>query len=178
MLLNANSRRDASGGIVGVSSVSVRTSPDRIAQEQEYVPLIDTANAPIFGIDADGLVNVWNKKAEQITGFNTEEVMGHNLVEEFITPRLPQVGQEVLDQALLGEQASNFEFPLITKTKTRVEVLLNATSRRVCWQHCRRGRHRSGYHRAHRAGAGACRWRRSFRRSSLVPILASTMRGS
>ena len=42
-----------------------------MAQEQKQ--LIDTANAPIFGIDQDGLVNEWNKKAAEITGFSPEE---------------------------------------------------------------------------------------------------------
>jgi PAS domain S-box-containing protein len=129
VLLNANPRRDASGTIIGVVGVG-QDITDRIAQEQEYVRLIDTANAPIFGIDSNGLVNVWNKKAEEITGFGTAEVMGHNLVSEFITPDYRKSVKEVLDKALAGKQASNFEFPLITKTKTRVEVLLNATSRR------------------------------------------------
>ena len=32
---------------------------ERIATENEYVRLIATANAPIFGVDADGLINIW-----------------------------------------------------------------------------------------------------------------------
>ena len=36
--------------------------------------LIETANAPIFGIDADGKINEWNKKAAEFTGFSKEEV--------------------------------------------------------------------------------------------------------
>jgi PAS domain S-box-containing protein len=129
VLLNANPRRDATNNITGVVGVG-QDITDRIAQEQEYIKLIDTANAPIFGIDANGNVNVWNKKAASITGFDIEEVMGHNLVEEFITPdyRVPVRG--VLDKALSGDEAANFEFPLVTKTGARVEVLLNATSRR------------------------------------------------
>ena len=47
---------------------------------KELTQLIDTANAPIFGIDTAGNVNEWNQKVEQITGFNKDEVMGHNLV--------------------------------------------------------------------------------------------------
>ena len=39
----------------------------RVAKELQT--FIDTANAPIFGIDASGLVNEWNNKAAQITGF-------------------------------------------------------------------------------------------------------------
>ena len=38
--------------------------------------------------------------------------------------------QAVLDQALAGDETDNFEFPLITKGGARIEVLLNATTRR------------------------------------------------
>ena len=108
--------------------------------------LIDTANAPIFGIDTRGLVDVWNKMAAQITGYSTEEVMGHNLVEEFITPRLPPSRSSRCSTALVGDEAANFEFPLITKGGKRVEVLLNATSRRDAkLKDHRRGRYRSGH---------------------------------
>ena len=45
---------------------------------------IDTANAPIFGIDAQGNVNEWNQQSEKITGFTKSEVMGKDLVANFI----------------------------------------------------------------------------------------------
>jgi hypothetical protein len=38
--------------------------------------------------------------------------------------------QSVLDMALTGVETANFEFPLITKGGARIEVLLNATTRR------------------------------------------------
>ena len=31
--------------------------------------IIETANAPIFGINSSGLVNEWNQTEERITGF-------------------------------------------------------------------------------------------------------------
>ncbi|MCH7991210.1 MAG: PAS domain-containing protein, partial [Gemmatimonadetes bacterium] len=43
--------------------------------------LIDTANAPIFGIDVDGRLNEWNQKAASITGYEAAEVMGTTFVE-------------------------------------------------------------------------------------------------
>ena len=92
--------------------------------------LIDTANAPIFGIDADGLVNEWNRKAVAITGFSKEEVMGRSLTKDFITSEFQDSVQEVLQKALKGLQTDNYEFPLFTKEGKRVEVLLNATTRR------------------------------------------------
>jgi PAS domain S-box-containing protein len=43
---------------------------------KELQMFIDTANAPIFGIDVEGRVNVWNKKAAEISGFASAEVVG------------------------------------------------------------------------------------------------------
>ena len=75
-------------------------------------------------------VNVWNKNAHKLVGYPPEEVMGKNLVREFITDEFKTAVQAVLDQALHGEETANFEFPLITKHGVRLDVLLNATTRR------------------------------------------------
>jgi PAS domain S-box-containing protein len=136
VLLNATTRRDVSGNVVGVIGVGqditqrkqVEIEKTRVAQELQT--FIDTANAPIFGIDAMGLVNEWNNKAVEITGFSRDEVMGRNLVEVYITEEFRASVKEVLDNALKGQEAANFEFPLFTKDERRLEVLLNATSRR------------------------------------------------
>ncbi len=44
-----------------ISYVPIPLGTGRIAQEREYSKLIDTANAPIFGVDTQGRVNVWNQ---------------------------------------------------------------------------------------------------------------------
>ena len=41
---------------------------------KELTQLIDTANAPIFGVDTDGNVNEWNDKTAEITGFSKRYV--------------------------------------------------------------------------------------------------------
>jgi PAS domain S-box-containing protein len=136
VLLNATTRRNAKGDVVGVVGVgqditeldSYRSEMERVAQDLTL--LIDTANAPIFGIDADGNVNEWNQKSAQITGFHADEVLGKNLVEEFITSDYRKSVNEVLQKALQGNETSNFEFPLYTKDNDLVMVLLNATTRR------------------------------------------------
>ena len=66
--------------------------------EGEYARLIDKANAPIFGIDVSGRVNVWNQKASQVTGFTAEGVMGRNLVREFITQDYQESVEEVRER--------------------------------------------------------------------------------
>ena len=105
-------------GVVGIG----QDITARIAQEREYAWLIDTANAPIFGIDKNSNVNVWNQCAAKMTGHTTEEAMGVNLVSRFITEDYQRSVQEVLDNALNGQETANFEFPLITKTGARIDV--------------------------------------------------------
>jgi PAS domain-containing protein len=87
VLLNATTRRDVDGAVIGVIGVGqditerkqVEMEKTRVAKELQT--FIDTANAPIFGIDANGLVNEWNNKSAAITGFSREEVLGKNLVQ-------------------------------------------------------------------------------------------------
>ena len=49
----------------------------------ELRQLVDTANAPIFGIDVRGNVNEWNDKTAEITGFSKEEAFDKPLGELF-----------------------------------------------------------------------------------------------
>lgn len=107
---------------------SYRSEVKRVAEDLTL--LIDTANAPIFGIDAKGNVNEWNQKSAEITGFSSDEVMGQNLVEEFISADYRESVNDVLQKALQGNETSNYEFPLYTKDNKLVMVLLNATTRR------------------------------------------------
>eukprot|EP00959_Pyramimonas_sp_CCMP1952_P001840 37699-Pyramimonas_sp.AAC.1 len=136
LLINATARRDATGNVCGIFVVAQDiTEKKRDADELEKVArdlraLIDKANTPIWGVDKDGNVNEWNDKAASLTKFSQEEVMGRNLVDVFITEEYKESVKTLLDNALNGMEASNFEFPLYTKDKIRVEVLLNATTRR------------------------------------------------
>jgi PAS domain S-box-containing protein len=128
--------RDTTGEVVAALSITrditqrqhAELELERVAND--LTQLIDTANAPIFGIDASGLVNEWNQTAERITGYSKADVMGQPLVKKFITEDYQNAVSEVFDNALGGKETDNFEFPLYTKGGERVEVLLNATTRR------------------------------------------------
>ena len=112
----------------GAQLLSAQHRYEAIAKE--LTQFIDTANAPIFGIDANGQINEWNQPASKITGHQKENVLGRNLAQEFITEDYRMSVQEVLQNALQGTETSNYEFPLYTKAGARVDVLLNATTRR------------------------------------------------
>ena len=74
-------------------------------------------------------MNEWNNKSVEITGFSREEVMGQSLVDVYITEDFRESVKSVFDDALNGKFVPNFEFPIYTKDKRRIEILLNATTR-------------------------------------------------
>ena len=74
---------------------------------EEVRQLVDTTNAPIFGIDIDGNVNEWNDKTALITGYSKDEARSKPLISTFIVPKLRQSVQDVIDRALKGDETSN-----------------------------------------------------------------------
>ncbi|CAK0869931.1 unnamed protein product [Prorocentrum cordatum] len=134
--LNATARRGPNDEIIGVIGVGqdITDLNQIMAQNERFAAdwqrLIQTANAPIFGVDINGLVNEWNSKSADISGYSKQESMGHHLVQEFITPEHRERVQAVLAEALKGDETASFEFPLATKDGKRIDILLNATTRR------------------------------------------------
>jgi PAS domain S-box-containing protein len=136
LLVNATTRRDADNNIVGVVAVAQDVTEavlrDRAVAGMafELRQLIDTANAPIFGCDVDFNVNEWNRRTEEITGFLKEEAFGLPLVSTFITPCMHGKVQEILLAALQGNETSNYELEVISKSGEPRLLLVNATTRR------------------------------------------------
>ena len=136
LLVNATTRRDAESNIVGVvgvaQDVTESSKNERAikAMANELRQLVDTANAPIFGIDIDGNVNEWNDKTAEITGYSREEAFDKPLVSTFIVKNLRQSVQDVLDNALKGNETSNYELEFRTKSHEIRYLLVNATTRR------------------------------------------------
>jgi PAS domain S-box-containing protein len=136
LLVNATTRRDANNHVVGVvgvaQDVTEAAKHDRAvaAMARELRQLVDTANAPIFGIDILGNVNEWNDKTAEITGFSKDEALNKPLVSTFIVPKLRESVQNILDNALKGNETSNYELEFRTKTNEIRYLLVNATTRR------------------------------------------------
>jgi len=136
ILLNSSTRRNVNGEIIGMLGVGqdiskmdeLRTVSDAIAKELRQ--FIETANAPIFGIDSNGMVNEWNQSSEKITGFTKEEVLGQDLVATYINSNYQKSVKKVLDNAQRGVETANFEFPLYAKDGKRIMILLNSSTRR------------------------------------------------
>jgi PAS domain-containing protein len=89
LLLHVSQRKDMEGLVTGLVGVGQDITDQKRAEieksriAQELQTFIDTANAPIFGIDSHGLVNEWNNKTAALTGFFREEVLGRDLVKVY-----------------------------------------------------------------------------------------------
>ena len=77
--------------------------------------LIRTANAMIIGLDTSGNVTIFNKAAEDVTGYPAEEMMGRNWFDLAVPKdRLMEV-HEVFTDLAEGKIQETFENPIITK---------------------------------------------------------------
>ncbi len=120
------------GVVVSFSNITKqKVGEEKItAAAEELRTLIDTANAPIFGIDWHGKINEWNQVCAQITGFEKSEVMGKGLINEFILDGYKVAVTDLLKSALRGRLVTNYELPIYTRTGQVVTILFNATARR------------------------------------------------
>jgi PAS domain S-box-containing protein len=112
----------------GVALNSAEVNTERITLELSQ--FIDTVPGATIGVDADGLINEWNPTAAKVNGYIKEAVLGEDLVHRFIAEGYRAPVKAIMDDLLQGIDATNYEFPLYTKDGDRIEVLLNATTRR------------------------------------------------
>ncbi|KAH8070387.1 hypothetical protein JL721_5156 [Aureococcus anophagefferens] len=127
ILLNATTRRDAMGavvGVVGIGQTSRRASPrsrtrcsSTRANARSSAPTPTATSTP-------------GTSAPNLTGFAGEEVMGNHLVSTFITVEYRTSVQDVLEKAM-RRRDGQLRVPAMNKDGTRlINILLNATTRR------------------------------------------------
>lgn len=68
----------------------------------EMVRLIETATAPIFGVDSSGLINGWNAKMCELTGLEVSEALGMSLITDVVHEDSREVVETLLARALQG----------------------------------------------------------------------------
>ncbi|XAR59299.1 hypothetical protein NMG60_11015076 [Bertholletia excelsa] len=78
----------------------------------EMVRLIETASAPIFGVDSAGFINGWNAKIAELTGLQANEAMGKSLLNEVILEDSRGVAENLISRALQGKEDKNIEIKL------------------------------------------------------------------
>lgn len=94
----------------------------------ELSAVIDDANAPILGVDADLRVTVWNKKLARLTGVSSSQAVGKEVLTLLDAQHRARV-RDVLSNALQGVAAQSLSVPLLKVGGGDVEILINAGPR-------------------------------------------------
>lgn len=68
----------------------------------EMARFLETANAPIFGVDASGSINGWNGKMCELTGLELDEALGKSLIHDVVHEASREVVEKLLTRALEG----------------------------------------------------------------------------
>jgi len=103
---------------------------EKAAVYRELQKFIETANAPIFGVDKDGLINEWNKAAEMITGLDKKEALGMDPLKGFISEKQRGSMENVIKKALAGTETANVEISSYSGDGKKLTLILNAAPRR------------------------------------------------
>lgn len=104
---------------------ALRISNEELNQTSRYLEMvIDNANVWLNVLDNEGNVVIWNKAAEEISGYTREEVLGHTKIWEWSYPD-KRYREEVQAKAMsiikMDEVIENFETTIQRKdNKTRI----------------------------------------------------------
>ena len=112
--------KDESGYVKVIQSI-VRDITHRKKAEKELYKLhhfleqiIDDAGVWLNVLDGKGNVVIWNKAAEEISGYSREEVMGNSSIWEWLCPDA-DCRIKVIKNILSGQRLENFETPIQCK---------------------------------------------------------------
>jgi PAS domain S-box-containing protein len=106
----------------GQVSVFVRNITERkraetaLQQAKDYAEkLVESANAMIMVLDAEGKVQVFNKAAEEITGYTRQELLGRDWFEVLVPKDKYQNVWDAFQKSAKEGLPASFENPILTK---------------------------------------------------------------
>ena len=88
---------------------------------------LDTSNAPIFSVDNQGNINIWNQGISRITGYGFDDVGGFPIT-NFIQPGTEKSIIQILNRVKRNERLLFEEIILKTSIDTEVNILSNPTA--------------------------------------------------
>ncbi len=100
-----------------VRDITERKRNEQVLQTaKEYAEnLIQTANTIVVGLNTEGKVTIFNRAAEQITGYTRKELEDKSWFEVLVPKsRYPEVWNE-FDRLMKGGMPKSFENPILTK---------------------------------------------------------------
>jgi PAS domain S-box-containing protein len=88
---------------------------------------VESANAPILGVDREGKVSVWNRSLEKATGWSERELKNRSLADLLPSEEQKTAFEEAFEAVLDGHDTPSLEFSISTRTGDPIQVLLSFT---------------------------------------------------
>ncbi len=116
-------------GVIRDITLQMQMQRERESAMADTEKIIDSANAPIFGVNKRLQVTEWNRFITELTGYEKDEVVNCLFVNEFIDEADRPKVRAVLRAALAGTQTQSFETTLVTRSGDARRLLLSAAPR-------------------------------------------------
>ena len=126
------SQKEISGYIIMISDITdIKIAEEEINKlSQFHENVIDNANVWLSVIDPQSRIIIWNKAAENITGYSRDEVIGHNKIWDWLQPENGQINIKRNSKLNLesGENilTENFEKTIIRKDGEKKTISWNS----------------------------------------------------
>ena len=123
--LSISPMRDATGKVVGVSSIKRDISERKQALETagRLAAIIESSEDAIVSKSLDGTVLTWNAAAERMYGYTAPEIIGHS-VYVLIPGELQPDEQRILDQVRHGEHIAHYETVRRRRDGSHIDISL------------------------------------------------------
>jgi PAS domain S-box-containing protein len=117
--------RDKDDNIVGVVLVFRDVTDEKLHEKArlQLASIVESSDDAIIGNSLDGTILSWNKGAEQITGYSSEEVIGRDISILDASDQADEV-LKILDKLSKGEYIGNFETAKMRKDGRIIDVSL------------------------------------------------------
>lgn len=108
--------------LVGVLGVSRRRRTDVLAERMKLAAIVENSNDGIIGQNLDGIVTAWNRGAEKIFGYGSDEVLGRPLVGLILPGNLADEERQLLSRIARRERIEHFETQRLRKDGQQLDV--------------------------------------------------------
>ncbi len=133
--ISAGAVRDAKGQLLGfvinIKDVSERKKleDELIAGEARFRAIADSTNDAVVLLDEEDTITFWNRSAERMFGYATQEVIGNKLSELVVPPKGREGHKRIVKKLAQSEecQQSTFDITAVRKDKTSFPAELSTS---------------------------------------------------
>jgi PAS domain S-box-containing protein len=119
---------DSAGALIGAVNVLVDMSERQRAERvgRRLISIVESSDDAIVSKDLNGIIATWNRSAERLFGYLTEEVVGKSIM-ILIPPDRRGEEFDILDRIRRGERVEHFETKRQRKDGTLVDISLTVS---------------------------------------------------